>query len=169
MQTRIPAAAARADPMTKVKEMILSVLMPTSEAVSWEWETALMARPNFVFNTMNSKRIMRIKEVKKTVTCWFVTATWPNWNKATLGMISGKTLGVAPKTTWPRFSRRRESPTAVMSKFNFGAPRRGRYAKRSIRNPRRAEASMAAMRTSKKVSRLGFSGACRAKAAKSPA
>ena len=46
--TRTPAAPARLDPMQKVKEIVLSTLIPMSWAASGSYETARMALPIFV-------------------------------------------------------------------------------------------------------------------------
>jgi len=92
----MPAAAARAEPTMKVKEMMLSVGMPTSEAFSCECDTARMARPSFVFRTIHSSTTMRKMETAKTTTCWLVTEIWPDCKSVALGMISGT------RAAWPR-------------------------------------------------------------------
>ena len=48
----------------------------------------------------------------------------------------GKNFGSAPKTNWPPYSSRNDTPMAVISDAILGAFRSGRYAIRSLRNPK---------------------------------
>ena len=42
------------------------------------------------------------------------------------GKIGGKARGVAPKKSWPVYSRKSDMPIAVMSTLSVGPPRSGR-------------------------------------------
>ena len=48
---RIPASAAKADPIMNVTAITQLTLTPMSEAVSWSWAQARMARPVRVLAT----------------------------------------------------------------------------------------------------------------------
>ena len=53
------ATAARAEPMAKVREMVIFTLMPISFAASLSSETARMALPILVFFTKSWSRIIQ--------------------------------------------------------------------------------------------------------------
>ncbi len=55
-----------------------------------------------------------------------------------------KTRGLGPKTYWPPYSRKKLTPMAVMREFSRGELRSGRYASRSMKNPRSAHPTMEA-------------------------
>ena len=65
----MPPAAAIAEPSAKVKEMMKSMLMPTSEAALGLSETARIAVPIFVFMTMN-------RSAKRSTSVTMITTTW---------------------------------------------------------------------------------------------
>jgi len=96
-----------ADPMTNVRAMICPVGTPIKDAVSCECETARMAIPSLVFKTIHSSANIKDRETPSTRTCWLLTDTPATVNKTSSGMMGGKTRGLAPQTTCPRFSRRR--------------------------------------------------------------
>ena len=59
METRIPAAAASAEPSAKVKEITTSLLTPMIEQAVGLSDKARMARPILVFMTTNRRMIRR--------------------------------------------------------------------------------------------------------------
>ena len=88
--------------------------------------TALIAIPILVWWTVNWRATMRTAATTITIT-WLHRddeAAQPRGTRA--GKIGGKALGVAPKTSWPVYSRNRDTPIAVMSTFSAGPPRSGR-------------------------------------------
>ena len=55
---RKPATPASAPPMTKVREIVLSMSMPISAAVGASSATARMLRPSLVWFTSRSRKII---------------------------------------------------------------------------------------------------------------
>ena len=114
MPTRMPAAAASAEPPTKVRLMIWSAGMPMRLAASRLNETARMALPARVCSTRCRSAAMR-KSATPMMISWFEpTMSPPRWT-ARAGRICGKYLGSAPKTSSPPFSSSSETPIAVIS------------------------------------------------------
>ena len=60
METRIPAAAASAEPRAKVKEITTSLLTPMMEQAVGLSDKARIARPILVFMTTNRRMIRRM-------------------------------------------------------------------------------------------------------------
>ena len=113
--------------MPNVMEMMRSELMPMSSAVSVSKEAARIALPVFVFWTMYVRMTMSTAVMPRISICWplitmpptvpTVTATSPN--------IAGNVRGVGETKYIVVYSRKNETPMAVMSTEMRGAWRSG--------------------------------------------
>ena len=84
-----------------------------------------MALPVRVFRMKKRSRIIRRNDTPMTVICSLVRRT-PATMKSAWGASEGKNFGSGPKTSWPPFSRKSETPIAVISSVRREARRTGR-------------------------------------------
>lgn len=95
---RAPAIAARPDPIAKVNEIVPFTLIPISDAASLSSETAIIARPGFVFPTnRESATIITIQAITVTIVVPLITS-WPPHNfKASIFTTEVNEIGFEPK------------------------------------------------------------------------
>ena len=121
----MPATAASTDPSTKVKEITLSVFTPISAATLALNETARIAVPMRVWNTMRCRTIISATDTMMVTTSTYPSDTGPKCSAVPRGSTPN-TRGLGPKRYWPPYSRKKLTPMAVMSEFSRGAFRSGR-------------------------------------------
>src|SRR5437016_14021170 len=74
-----------------------------------------------------------------TTTSTVLMVTEDVWIIALFEMIGGNPRGFAPNTSCPEYSRKSDTPMAVMRTVSFGRDRNGRYAKNSMVAPSTAQ------------------------------
>ena len=144
MPTSTPAAAASAEPIANVNEMTLFASMPMSCAVSVSNDTARIALPIFVFCTMYVSSAISTMVMEKMRICWPFTTKLPivmPW----LSNTAGNVRGVGETKYIIVYSRKNDTPMAVISTESLGAWRSGLYAHRSTMMPRTAVTTMEIM------------------------
>ncbi len=128
----MPPAAAAAEPIAKVTAMILLTLTPISMVVSMSLAMERIARPVLVRWMVkriapSRTRVSRGVQINRSVNIM------PPTSRISLKKSGrGKALGWPPKITIPRFSRKKETPIAVIRAEIRGALRTGRYAPLSM-------------------------------------
>ncbi len=105
--------------------MIRSVEMPISLAASRLKDTARMALPVRVFMMKKRSRIISRTDTTITVICSLVRRT-PATRKSAWGASDGKNFGSGPNTSCATFSRKSDTPMAVMSSVSLASRRTGR-------------------------------------------
>ncbi len=98
-----------------------------------------MAVPIFVFNTMTRRSSISANDTQITTTSTVPIVRNLVCTRGLFGMIGGNPRGFAVNTSWPVYSKKSETPIAVISTVSFGRLRNGRYARNSIVAPSTAQ------------------------------
>jgi hypothetical protein len=116
---------ARAEPTANVNEMVLFTLMPMRRAAPMSSDTARMALPSLVFCTRIVSTMVEMAVTTMVMMAFAERDTPPTLDCRGRSKYSGTTLASAPKTSCAPFSRKYETPMAVMSRLMRGASRSG--------------------------------------------
>ena len=93
----MPAIAASAEPMAKVREMVRFTLMPISSAAPRSSDTHRMALPSFVLEVNRVSRTMMTMLTRMVIRVADEMLIFPRCSEVLLIKVVGKDLGLAPQ------------------------------------------------------------------------
>ncbi len=153
-----PARPAKAAPRAKVNEITRSTLMPISRAVGLSTADARMALPILVRRTRNCSSTCMSSEVATMMTKMLEKVmapsggAWPlssRWMPSLMYQVTtsngrwyGMKRGEKTKYSAPKYSRKKDTPMAVIRAAMRGALRSGLYATRSMTIARTAHTTI---------------------------